>query len=126
MSFIEGLTATKTGIGLIKSAVDLVRREEIDRNEVLARLTELQGLVLDARTALSDGQEEVNTLRRALDDRDALNALHADMEYQQDGGSYFCVLHKVTYKTLARLQADRDAMERYANSRPRRIHMSEL
>ena len=56
--------------------------------EVLARLLELQGLILDARTALSDGQEEVLALRRTLQDNADLRKLESDMDFQQDGGFY--------------------------------------
>ena len=58
MTIAGGLSATKTGFDLIKSVRELVKRPDIDASEVCARLLELQELMLDARTALSEAQEE--------------------------------------------------------------------
>jgi hypothetical protein len=58
MTIAAGLSATKTGFDLIKSVRELVKRPDIDASEVSARLLELQELMLDARTALSEAQEE--------------------------------------------------------------------
>jgi hypothetical protein len=58
MTIAAGLSATKTGFDLIKSVRELVKGPDIDASEVSARLLELQELMLDARTALSEAQEE--------------------------------------------------------------------
>jgi hypothetical protein len=58
MTIAAGLSATKTGFDLIKSARDLLTRAEINPAEVQARLLELQALMLDARDALSEAQDE--------------------------------------------------------------------
>jgi len=66
MAIAEGLRATKAGFDLVKGALELVKREDIDRSEVLARLLELQGLLLDARTALSDADAEKKQLEAKI------------------------------------------------------------
>jgi hypothetical protein len=58
MTIAGGLSATKTGFDLIKSVRELVKRQGVDPGEVSARLLELQDLMLDARTALNDAQED--------------------------------------------------------------------
>jgi hypothetical protein len=88
MAIAAGLSAIKTGFGLIKSAVELLKRETVDVHEVQARLIELQGLMLDARSALVDAEEENRSLKRALEDRDDAKKLAEDMEFQNDGGFY--------------------------------------
>jgi hypothetical protein len=45
-------------IKLVTDAVDLLKRPQIDPHEVQARLLELQGLMLEAREALSDAHDE--------------------------------------------------------------------
>jgi len=58
LGIVEGIAATRTGFELIKSLRELVKRPETDASEVLARLLELQELMLDARNALNDAQDE--------------------------------------------------------------------
>ena len=50
-SVTTGLSATKTAFELIKGAVDLLGRMDVDPSEVQARLLELQGLTLEAQRA---------------------------------------------------------------------------
>jgi hypothetical protein len=88
MAIAAGLSATKTGFKLIKIAVELLKRETVDVHEVQARLIELQGLMLDARSALVDAEEENRRLKRALEDQDDAKKLAEDMEFQNDGGFY--------------------------------------
>lgn len=66
MAIAEGLAATKTGFDLLKSVVELLRREDLDRNEVIQRLLEIQGLLLHARSALADADEEKSELNRQV------------------------------------------------------------
>ena len=42
MSFTTGLSATKAGVDLIKGALELLKRPDVDRSEIMARLLELQ------------------------------------------------------------------------------------
>jgi hypothetical protein len=88
MSIAGGLSATKTGFDLIKSAVDLLKRETVDVHEVQARLIELQGLMLEARSALVDAEEENRTLRRSIEDDQRRQEIENDMDFQTDGGFY--------------------------------------
>jgi hypothetical protein len=66
MSIAVGLSATKTGFDLIKGVRELVRRPDIDAGEVSARLLDLQDLMLDARTALTEAQEEKTQLEARI------------------------------------------------------------
>lgn len=68
MTILAGLSATKTGFDLIKSVRELVKRQDIDASEISARLLELQDLMLDARTALSQAQEEKAQLEARIAD----------------------------------------------------------
>jgi hypothetical protein len=88
MSIPVGLSATKTGFDLIKSAVELLKRENVDVHEVQARLIELQGLMLDARAALVDAEEENRSLKREIEEYIKQRQLAEDMEFQIDGGFY--------------------------------------
>ena len=88
MSITGGLSATKTGFDLIKSAVELLKRENVDVHEVQARLIELQGLMLEARSALVDAEEENRSLKREIEERVNQNRLAEDMDFRMDGGFY--------------------------------------
>ncbi len=66
MTIATGISATKTGFDLIKSVRELVKRPEIDAREVSARLLELQELMLDARSALSEAADEKVRLEARL------------------------------------------------------------
>ena len=79
MSITSGLSAAKTGFELVRSVRELVRRPEIDASEVSARLVELQELMLDARNALSEAQ----------DDQVALEAQIAQLTRMADVGQDF-------------------------------------
>jgi hypothetical protein len=86
MSFTDGLSATKTGLNLIHEALALLRREDADPREVMARLTELQGLVLDTRRALGDCEDENRELRRQLEAAERHQAVDDDLLFVMDGG----------------------------------------
>jgi len=66
MTIAGGLSATKTGFELIKSVRDLLKRQDVDPAEVSARLLELQGLMLDAKTALAEAQEDKTELEARI------------------------------------------------------------
>jgi len=88
MSIATGISATKTGFDLIKSVRELVRRPDIDAADISARLLELQDLMLDARNALSEAQ----------DDKVALEARIADLMRMADFGKDFMASHGVYWK----------------------------
>jgi hypothetical protein len=105
MSIAAGLSATKTGFDLIKSVRELLKRQEVDPAEISARLLELQELMLDARTALSDAEEENKTLRtrieglvRMADFGDAFS--RANGVYWHDGFPYCPVCWEVDRKPV--------------------------
>jgi hypothetical protein len=58
VTIASGLSATKAGFELVKSLREVLRKDEIDPHEVSNRLMELQELMLDARSALADAQDE--------------------------------------------------------------------
>jgi hypothetical protein len=62
----SGLSAIKTGFELIKSVRELLKDPEVDTSEVLARLIELQDLMLNARVALVDADEENGKLKATI------------------------------------------------------------
>lgn len=66
MSIATGISATKTGFELIRSVRELVKRPEVDAAEVSARLLELQELILDARNALNEAEDEKNKLESRI------------------------------------------------------------
>jgi len=61
--FTAGLSAAKTGFDLIKGVRELLKRQEVDPSEISSRLLELQELMLEAQTALSEGQAENRRLQ---------------------------------------------------------------
>jgi hypothetical protein len=87
MSFAAGISATKTGFDLIKSLRELVKRPKVDAAEVSARLLELQELMLDARNALSEAQDE----KVALENRIAELTSMADIgkDFKSSDGVYW-------------------------------------
>jgi hypothetical protein len=68
MTIAGGLSATKTGFDLIRSIREILKRQEVEPAEISARLLELQELMLDARTALADAQEENSKLQARIDE----------------------------------------------------------
>jgi multidrug efflux pump subunit AcrA (membrane-fusion protein) len=88
MSITAGLTATKASIELSKLILDKVARPNIDVVDVKNSLHEMMTHAVNAQVALAEAQQEVFELQRQLDDREALRALQADMEYQQETSFY--------------------------------------
>jgi hypothetical protein len=66
MNFAAGLSATKTGFDLIKSARELLTRSDVNPAEVQSRLLELQALMLEAQRAIADAEEENRALRHEI------------------------------------------------------------
>jgi hypothetical protein len=88
MSIATGISAVKTGFELVKGVVEILKRPEVDAHEVSARLLELQGLMLEAREALSGAQDEIDGLKKTIKEHDAFKELDADMEFRIDGGFF--------------------------------------
>jgi hypothetical protein len=88
MNIATGISATRSGFELIKSVRELVRRADIDAAEVSARLLELQELMLDARNALSEAQNE----------KAALEARIVELTRMADFGKDFMTSHGVYWK----------------------------
>ena len=68
MSIVTGLSAAKTGFDLIKGIVEHLKREDVNVQEVQARLIELQDLMLQARSGLFDALEENRKLQDRVDE----------------------------------------------------------
>jgi hypothetical protein len=62
----SGLSATKTGFELIKGVRELLKGPEVNTSEVLARLIELQDLMLNANVALVEIDEENRKLKATI------------------------------------------------------------
>jgi hypothetical protein len=105
MTIAAGLSATKTGFDLIKSVRELVKRADIDAAEVSARLLELQELMLDARTALSEAQEEKAKLEIRIAELTRMSDLGKDFKmeegvYWRAGVPYCPICWDVDRKTV--------------------------
>jgi hypothetical protein len=105
MSIAIGISATKAGFDLIKSVRELVKRPDIDAGEISARLLELQDLMLDARDALSEAQDEkarleakVTELMRMADFGKDFKSEHGVLWY--DGFPYCPTCWNVDRKTV--------------------------
>jgi hypothetical protein len=88
MPIAEGITAAKLALDASRAALDLLRHPKVDGEQVRTKLIELQDLVHSAQQALGEADDENRMLKRQLADKHALEALRADMDYQQDGGFY--------------------------------------
>jgi hypothetical protein len=86
MSIATGISAVKTGFELVKGLVDILKRPDVDAHDVLARLVELQGLMLAAREALSGAQDEIERLKKQIADHEHLDQLQKAFEHVPDGG----------------------------------------
>jgi hypothetical protein len=53
VTIVGGISASKAGFNLIKDVREILKRPELARREVSARLSELQELMLEARDALN-------------------------------------------------------------------------
>lgn len=92
IEIITGLTATKTGLDLIKGVRELLKPEKVDRTAVQARLGELQEALYQAREALGDAQEakrnqahEIADLKRLVEDLKMQADISGDLQMQADG-----------------------------------------
>ncbi len=88
IEIIAGLGATKTGLDVIKSVRELLKRDKVDAAEISARLGDLQEALFQAREALGAAQEENRNLMRQIEENRKLADISADMEYVEDGGFY--------------------------------------
>jgi hypothetical protein len=100
IDILVGLGATKTGLDLIKGVRELLKRDKIDRTEVLDHLNSLQEALYQAREALGDAQELNRNLVRQIEDNKRLLAVGADMEYVSDGGFYIRKTERAAGRTI--------------------------
>jgi hypothetical protein len=75
-----GLSVTKTGFDLIKGLRELLKRPDLDRGEILARLTELQDLMLEAKLALMNADEAKTRLEARIIDLSRMADFAADFK----------------------------------------------
>ncbi|MGA7238904.1 MAG: hypothetical protein WBY44_24695 [Bryobacteraceae bacterium] len=88
MSIAVGISATKTGFDLIKGVRDLVKGPDVNAAEVSARLLELQELMLDARSALNEAEDEKKHLEARI----------AELTRKADFGAEFKFEHGVYWR----------------------------
>lgn len=74
LDILAGITAARHGSELLKNLREALTKPDIDHPEVTNKLIEIQGLIMDAQTALIEAQAEkqkmqaeISTLRRTAD-----------------------------------------------------------
>ncbi len=85
MAIAEGLSAATAGFKLIQGALELLKREHVDPQDVAARLLELQGLLIQTRQALVDAQEDNRNLQATLTDDKRQQEIESDLNMEPDG-----------------------------------------
>jgi hypothetical protein len=85
MAIIEGITAAKAALDVSKLLTDLLNRPDVNVADVRGKVNELLIHVVNAQVALGEAQVELGDLRNQLADKEALKALEADIEFEQDG-----------------------------------------
>jgi hypothetical protein len=88
MAILEGISAVKASLELAKLLSDRLNRPDIDVADVRAKVHEMLIHMVSAQMALGEARVEISDLRNQLNEREALNALDSDMDYQLDGGFY--------------------------------------
>src|SRR3972149_8864134 len=101
MDIATGLAAAKAALEATKAALDLLKRDKVDKQEVTSRVMEMQEMVLRTREALGDALEENRNLREQIAKHDRLKELEADMDYVEDGGFYVKKSEKAAGKNIA-------------------------
>ncbi len=86
MPIIEGITAAKAALDVSKTLMDLVNRPDLNAAEVRLKVSELLIHLVNAQVALGEAQVEISDLRHKLEDREAIKAIEADMDFRNDGG----------------------------------------
>src|SRR5688572_2536591 len=92
IEILTGLTATKTGLDLIKGVRELLKPEKVDRTQIQDRLGELQEALYQAREALGDAQEvnrnqtlEIGELKKTVEGLRLQADVAGDLQMQADG-----------------------------------------
>jgi hypothetical protein len=80
------LTGVAAMLGIVKEIVALARDGK--NSEVMRRLLDLQGAMLDLQIQSGQLVDEVRRLKAELDDKTAMLNLEADMEFEEDGLFY--------------------------------------
>ena len=88
MSVIAGLTAAKATLELTTKVMDLLNRPNVDVHAVRGHVQEMLIHVVNAQVALGEAHVEISDLRHELEDREAIKALEADMDFRVDGGFF--------------------------------------
>jgi hypothetical protein len=81
----SAISAAKTAFDLARALQNGLAKQQINPEEVPARLMELQQLILDLQSNLHDMAEENRQLRRQLDELRAQQQLGDDLEMVDDG-----------------------------------------
>ncbi len=78
-----GLSAVKTSFDLIKSLRELLTKPDVIPAEVHARLLEIEGLLLDARSSLADAEDENRKLRGRIQELERCADFGNDFTFEQ-------------------------------------------
>lgn len=84
MTIEGGISALKTAFSLAKGVTDLLKRPQVDASEVLARLMELQSLMLDAQSALGDAEEENRRLKKQIEELNQQQQIGAELVFSEE------------------------------------------
>src|SRR3984893_5594286 len=82
-SATSGLSAIKAGFELIKGVRELLKEDKIDAVEIGNQLLQLQQLLLDARSALTDAEDQNAELVKELANNERVKELEKLMMYDQ-------------------------------------------
>ena len=81
---IEGaLGAIKTGFELIKGVRELLKKDKVDPAEINNQLLQLQNLLIDARSALTDAGDYIAKVEAELSRKTQIEELEKLMVYDQ-------------------------------------------
>jgi hypothetical protein len=100
MAIAEGIAAAKAALDVTKLVTDLVNRPNPDAAEIQRKVHEMLIHIVNAQTALAEAQVELSDIRQKLEDREALRALDADMEFTDDGHVYLKKSDQTQGKTI--------------------------
>jgi hypothetical protein len=84
----EGIAAAKLAFDAGAKALDESRRPNFEPDKLRTHLTAMQDHILSAQRALNEAEDENRQLRRQIEDMERVRDIHADMEFQNDGGFY--------------------------------------
>ena|SRR5579872_3133292 len=79
----SGLSSIKTGFELIKGVRELLNKDKIDKAEFNNQLLVLLNLLLDARSALTDAEDQITLLVKQLENAERVKEVEKSMVFDQ-------------------------------------------